>query len=304
MKATGWMPRFVCTVCDAPLTAGADAFVCPRCAARFPQRNGIWRFLEGSRAQALQPFIRQYRSVRSRDGYGSDAASYYRALPDVPDDDPQAAVWRIRRQSFATLRRRIAEQWGARRLDVIDLGAGNGWLSYRLQQDGHRAAAVDCLDDERDGLGATRHYDAPPLAVQADFDALPFAASQFDLAVFNGSLHYSSDIVATLRHARRVLRSGGAMAVIDSPFFARAGDGRLMLEEKTDRFLADYGLPAVVQHGAGFVTFGELERAASALHLIGRFYRSPGPLTWRVRRAVGGLRRRRSPAAFGVWVAR
>ncbi len=86
---------------------------------------------------------------------------------------------------------------------VLDLGAGSGWLSHRLATLGYRVVAVDRLDDEADGLGACRHYPIAFPAVQADFDALPFEPHQFDLVVFDGSLHYSPNPAATLARGAR-----------------------------------------------------------------------------------------------------
>ena len=41
-----------------------------------------------------------------------------------------------------------------RALRILDLGAGNGWMSYRLALQGHLPIAVDLLTNDRDGLGA------------------------------------------------------------------------------------------------------------------------------------------------------
>ena len=57
---------------------------------------------------------------------------------------------------------------------MLDVGAGNGWLSSRLSELGHDAVAVDLDDDSGDGLGAGAGRKPFPL-VQADFDAMPFA---------------------------------------------------------------------------------------------------------------------------------
>ena len=68
-----------------------------------------------------------------------------------------------------------AEERLARPLRLLDLGAGNGWLSYHLARRGHEAAAVDLTVNDFDGLGAHVHFDAPFTPVQAEFDHLPFA---------------------------------------------------------------------------------------------------------------------------------
>jgi SAM-dependent methyltransferase len=300
-----WLPFFACPECRGAATDGGDGgFSCVRCRNRFERRGGIYRFLTPRREEAALPFVRQYRQVRERDGYRASAPEYYRMLPIVPHDDPHAAEWRLRRESYAhLLRHALPAIWlGSAR--VLDLGAGCGWLSHRLASFGHRVVAVDRLDDEADGLGVARHYPVPFAAVQADFDALPFEPWQFDVAVFEGSLHYSPDPQATLAEARRMIAPGGVIAVMDSPMFTREADGHAMVEQQHTRMQSEYGVAEVVRTGVGFLTFVRIEQAARSLGLQGRFFRSHGPLAWRLRRQFARLRLGRAPAAFGVWVAR
>lgn len=297
------MPRFACPECRDQAGIAADRGACMRCGLEFGRRAGIYRFLAPRRAEAAGPFLRQYRTVRERDGHRPVAPEYYRMLPDLPREHPQAAEWRLRRESYAHLRRHALPAVGPGPLRVLDLGAGSGWLSHRLASSGHRVVAVDRLDDEADGLGAYRHYPVAFTAVQADFDRLPFEPMQFDLAVFNGSLHYSPDPAVTLAEARRVLAPRGALVVMDSPMFAREPDGQLMVAGQVRQMKSEYGLADVVWPGAGFLTFAALEDACRVLGLSSRFIHSRGPVGWRARRQLAWLRLRRAPAAFGVWVA-
>jgi len=299
-----WLPQFACPECSAATGKAGDGFFCLRCGARFQHRDGVFRFLPPDRAQAVEAFQQQYRLVREREGYRRTTPEFYRKLPSVPADDPHATEWRIRRESFDHLVRHAIPSASRRTARILDLGAGNGWLSHRLSTSGHSLVAVDRLDDERDGLGACRHYQAPIAAVHADFDRLPFAPSQFDLVVFNGSLHYSADPGATLAHARRMLAPGGVMAVMDSPMFSNEADGRAMVADEARRIASTLGTADVIQPGIGFVTFAGLERIGGALGLNGRFFPTNGPLGWRLRRPIARVRLGRAPAAFGVWVAR
>lgn len=255
-------------------------------------------------------FLARYRAVRERDGYRRTDARYYRDLPEVADGDPQASVWLIRRQTYRGLLRFLesgsvhagvgqpqaragdGERDTVRPARVLDLGAGSGWLSHRLSSLGHDCVAVDLLDDDADGLGAARHYDTTFARVRADFEQLPFSPGRFDLVVFNASLHYSSDIGATLRGARAMLARGGAIAVMDSPLFAHDADGW--------RMLADVARPD--GPGVGYVTREVLARAADELGLTARFVPSRGSLRWALGRAIAGLKERRRPAAFGLWI--
>jgi hypothetical protein len=91
--------------------------------------------------------------------------------------------------------------------------------------------------------------------------------------------------------------------VMDSPMFAREGDGHAMVADGLRRIQAAHGLDTVLRPGLGFLTFAALERATSSHGLRGRFFPSRGPIGWRVRRQLARLRLQRAPAAFGVWVA-
>lgn len=241
--------------------------------------------------------------IREQDGYRETAPEYYRMLPVVPQSNPRSAEWRIRRESYALFQQRALPGVWQGPVRALDLGAGSGWLSHRLAAFGHRAVAVDRLDDDVDGLGACRHYPVTFAVVEADFDALPFEPAQFDIVVLNGSLHYSPDPGGTLSEARRTLAPGGALVVMDSPMFRDAGDGRAMVDEQREALASRYGMKDIVQPGVGFLTFSDLDRVATELGLSGRFFPSRGPVGWRLRRHLARLRLRRAPAAFGVWVA-
>ncbi|HEX7588756.1 MAG TPA: class I SAM-dependent methyltransferase, partial [Anaerolineae bacterium] len=115
---------------------------------------------------------------------------------------------------------------------VLDLGAGNGWLANRLTQAGHSVAALDLSDDGLDGLGAAKHYASAFKLYQAMFDALPFADSQFDMVVFNASLHYATNLSRTFWESLRVLTPTGTLVVMDSPLYRNPGSGQTMLAEK------------------------------------------------------------------------
>jgi SAM-dependent methyltransferase len=294
-----WTPRFACPECRAELQARR----CVRCGREYQPVDDIWRFLTPERRAAFEPFVQQYRIVRAQDGHRPTSADYYRALPSVADADPRAREWQIRRETYANLLRHVFAA-APQSIRVLDVGAGSGWLSLRLAELGHRPVAVDVVDDDVDGLGAAKHFPTAFEAVQADFTALPFVAAQFDLVVFNAALHYVADPALALTHARTMLADSGAIVVMDSPMFRADPDGRAMTARVAEQFRSACGLTAVVQPGAGYLTFAALDRAAAALDLEPRFIASRGSLGWRARRQFARIRLRRAPAAFGLWVAR
>src|SRR5258708_22130200 len=97
-----WLPEFACPECRGALVqdTGGD-FLCVSCEQRYERRDGIYRFLSRSRSDGAAPFQQQYRSVREQDGYRETAPEYYRMLPVVAQNNPRAAEWRMRRESYA-----------------------------------------------------------------------------------------------------------------------------------------------------------------------------------------------------------
>ena len=253
---------------------------------RVIHRNGVFRCLDPQRQTEVEPFLVQYRRVREQDGYRADRSDYYRALPAAPGDDPQHAIWQIRQRSFRRICRFVLEHGIEKAPAILDLGAGCGWLSYQLARLGCRSVAVDLLADDRDGLGACRHYDVPFACVQADFDALPFAPRQFDLVIFNGSLHYSPDVAGTLRRADQMLKPAGMLAVVDSPTFANEIDGEVMRARQRERLRGEYRIAAPIEPGEGFLTFRRLAMCAREMGRSARFFQSHDGWRPQLRRLV------------------
>ena len=212
------------------------------------------------------------------------------------------AEWLDRRESYDHLLQRVPASSSARCACSISAPAA-GWLSHRLAALGHRVVAVDAWTTRRMDWARGGTTDRVS-GVQADFDALPFAPNQFDLVVFNGSLHYAPDPAASLRSARRMLSAGGAVAVMDSPMFRRDADGAAMVADQHAPFAgrARRSLSRSAR-ASGYLTFAGLGAIADPLGLRSQFVRSRGPLPWRLRRPrsdvrVCGVGRRRSACGW------
>jgi SAM-dependent methyltransferase len=220
-----------------------------------------------------------------------------------------AIEWRIRRESWRTLRQLLRSHESGFRpnsrgsLRVLDVGAGNGWLSNRLCGEGHAPVALDLNVDAIDGLGACRAYHVAFPVVQADFDALPLAPGQFDVVVINASLHYAPDPAHTLEEASRAAVAGSPLVVMDSPIVADDEEGEAMVARQLADMQERFGI-APIRTGLGYLTLTRLQDAAACLGRRARFMVSRGPVRWRIGRLWDRWRLGRRPAVFGVWVAR
>lgn len=262
------------------------------------------------RAEALARFRESYGAHRAAEGRGAGGTAELLALPYL-HTGPQAAQWRIRSRTYDAFVARVltplARELG-RPLRILDLGAGNGWLSYRMTMLGHDATAVDVRDDSVDGLGAAAGYDPhlpkPFRRYVASFDALPVRGGAHDLAVFNASLHYALDLGATLREAVRAVGPGGRIAVLDSPFYRRAADGEAMVAEKRRHAAERFGERAEDLVSLPFIEYltrARLAEASAPLGLRWARHRVRYPLGYEARPLAALLRRRRAPSRFDLW---
>ncbi len=298
--------RWACPVCHTPLSdLDAARRRCPKDNLVYEYRDGIWRFLTPDREAHYAQFMREYQQVRAAEGRGSIEAAYYRALPFADLSGRFATDWQIRARSFRSFAASVLrprERELNRPLHILDLGAGNGWLSYRLAQRGHLVAAIDLLINPRDGLGAYIHYDAAFTPVQAEFDRLPFDNAQFDLAIFNASLHYAVDYEMTLCEALRVLQPGGQIVVLDSPVYRSDRSGAQMVREREASFTQAYGFPSNALPSENYLTDQRLHDLAKRLQLHWKFVQPFYGWRWQLRPLIARLRGRREPARFAVMV--
>jgi SAM-dependent methyltransferase len=199
------------------------------------------------------------------------------------------------------------EQRGATRLNVLDLGAGNCWLSFRLALRGHQPVAVDLLLNAFDGLGAAAHYQrrVPNLfpRFRAELNRLPFADRQFDIAIFNASFHYSEDYRRTLAEALRCLRRPGKIIIADTPWYSRQQSGEAMLQERRSFFQAKYGFASNALPSLEFLTDERLEALQKSFGLRWTRLEPDYGMRWRLRPLIAKLRGRREPSRFRIYVA-
>ena len=104
---------------------------------------------------------------------------------------------------------------GARGLDVLDVGCGQGIDLIGYAQAGASVTGIDLTP--RHVELARRHLAAFELAgdvVVGDAENMPFADASFDRVSSNGVLHHTPDMPRALREQHRVLRPGGEARVI------------------------------------------------------------------------------------------
>lgn len=297
---------FACPQCHLLLEQTApDEMSCPVEGHRFPRLNNIWRMLLPGRADDFSQFMREYETIRRLEGRGHETPAYYRSLPSCNLNGRMKADWRIRGASFDALLKHIVqpmEQSVGHPLRVLDLGAGNGWLSNRLALRGHIVTAVDLLTNDLDGLGCYRHYDSYFTLAQAEFDRLPLPDHAADLVIFNASLHYSVDYTGTLCESKRVLDPNGKMVVMDTPIYHDLTSGVQMVAERENQFVKQFGFPSNALPSKNYLTYQSLAELSDSLDLRWQTITPYYGIRWLLRPMLARLLGRREPAKFHLIV--
>lgn len=253
-------------------------------------------------------FRSDYAAQRASEGRGYEPAELD-VLPYLTSG-PLARQWSVRARSYDVLVRQILQPAAASHdspLSILDLGSGCGWLCHRAALAGHATVALDIRDDNIDGLGAAAHYLKDDrnafVRIVGSFDALPLAPSQFDIAIFNASIHYALDLSVVLQEAARVVRPGGRIVILDSPFYPGEADGAAMVTEKKRHAAARFGDRAQTLMAPSFIEFLTIARLAgvTGTALKWRRHRARYPIWYEMRPIIARLRGYRQPSRFDLW---
>ncbi|HVA93211.1 MAG TPA: class I SAM-dependent methyltransferase [Chloroflexota bacterium] len=276
-------------------------FGCPGCHAVYSLLHGLPCLMVDGDLRDAEPFLHHYEAVRDGEGMGLPLETV-RWLPELPPHTyPRhlAALWRRRRQAYARLLG-VVRQHGPDEdagLNIVELGAGTGWLSWRLHNLGHQVVATDICPSPRHGLGmALRLPMTPPsgreqprfICVQASMDRLPFPDQQFDIAVAAASLHYARSVTRAVREAARVLAPGGLLVLIDTPLYETADGGESVVARRLVEQRERFGSDGAGTIGPCFLVRADLRRTFTLAGLRYQEIAVHGAL----RATTGGFRRR------------
>jgi len=286
---------WACPECLSTLEPSDDGFRCTSKGHRFEVREGLPLLLRTSDEAVLRDG-ESYAAAWKRDKLAPPRGSAL-DLPYVP-----SRYWRPKARSLEALLRILGPAGGRK---VADVGAGTGWLSYRLAEAGFRPYAIDVLVDPEIGLGAAAAYDATRYGFERAIATLtrwPFRTESLDVAVCNASLHYLADVMPAIAEARRTLRPDGIFIVMNDPVHSDRRSAVRAAHDFQDRMRAEGGSGRLVDGHRHFVASDFEAALRSEFTRVTRHDPDYG-IGFRVTRAVKSLVLRMEVASFPMYVA-
>jgi HemK-related putative methylase len=223
-------------------------------------QNSIIDCITESGKSEIDKFIKYYvsRIPANETGRTDDEML---SLPFVERRNDKYGFWRPRARNFVKamgLIRAIEPDGDG---PVLDLGAGNCWLSRRLIETGYRTISLDPIMEGSTGLSAGDIFQKQPgvnlARVRGTMEEMPFANDSFKGIASSGSFHYSNNPSKTLAEIHRILKPDGWAVIYDSPVFINEIDGIQMLKEKYKFFDAGNALENIKYKPRWFIHLSE-----------------------------------------------
>lgn len=140
-------------------------------------------------------------------------------LPDVDENHVHKKEWKIRKASAEKLVQYLKHK--KRPLKILEVGCGNGWLSYHLSQIG--SCEVTGLDINWFELQqAQRVFAAIPNLrfIYGDINSSLLESEKFDVIVFAASIQYFPLFKEVINKMLGHLNKTGELHIVDSRFYS------------------------------------------------------------------------------------
>lgn len=291
---------YVCPSCRTPLAKTTTGWNCPTDSYDFGTTEEIPDFILPSRRADVDEFLNYYGQVRKAESWGSPQIEYYLELPFRDITERYPFLWKVRAKTYRAFIDDLKSAYPNGSAKILDVGAGNCWLSYRLARQGYNVMAADINLDSTDGLLVAQKLmqngSARFRCVRSEFDFLPFPERSFDVIVFNASLHYSSDPVQTVQRTLPLLSTQGTIYIFDSPLYHDPESGKAMVRERIAYYHSRFGIQPPAKPVQSYLTFSQIEEIRAFADLTTR---EPNyGFFWRMRPWLALLFQRRELARF------
>ena len=195
---------------------------------------------------------RLYLAIREREGRVLSDAQVLglpHFLAEHPNQQKLQQEWIWRARSLRRFQNYLKKRFRNQPLQLLDLGCGNGWMALNLAKRPNtevHAVDVNLPELEQGARIAAATGQTNIQFVFADVLDNQLPEAQFDLIVLAASVQYFPDLKILLAALKRLLRTGGEIHFLDSPFYPTEAERR-RAQAGSQRYYSNLGYPEMAQ---------------------------------------------------------
>lgn len=187
-------------------------------------------------------FEQHYIDVRDKEGRLLSMEEI-RRLPYPDASDKNYREWQLRQKSIRRLLKYVNTRQKA--LRILDIGCGNGFMTNLLVGTRHRAVGVDVnLTELKQAAQAFPNVRITWYCLDLLSETLP--EDPFDIITFGASFQYFKEPAQILAVCRSLLKPGGEIHIIDSPFYHR--DEKARAQQNSKRYFQSLQAEGMTEH--------------------------------------------------------
>lgn len=167
-------------------------------------------------SQIDEPFEQLYLQVIKREKrfYSDDEV---KLLPYASERNPHKNEWQLRTKTFLRFRNYLAAK--KTKLNILDVGCGNGWLIGQLAKEfDHNYFGIDTNLAELEQ--ADRLFTSENVKfIYGDITKASLPTDTFNIVILNSSLEYFKDVDVLLKELLTISKSYGEVHILDTQFY-------------------------------------------------------------------------------------
>ncbi len=165
-------------------------------------------------------------------------------FPYAYKKNPHKDEWALRAKSFLRFRKYFTLKTS--KLNILDLGCGNGWFTGQLSKDfNHNYFCVDVNLKELEQ--AARVFDKENITfIYADIFSISLPTNVFDIVIINSALQYFPNISVLMKELLFIIKPYGEIHIIDTPFYSQ--QNLMQCKNRTLKYYHSLGFPEMAKN--------------------------------------------------------